>query len=178
MVARVRPLEEDERRGRAIDARFRALRERAQEVLELAPGAPEDLAQAVAGIESPNQLAYLVATFMDAPVEAKQELLETHELRGRLDRLIRILGDLKEVLELSHKIRQDTRGTLDKAQREYFLREQLKVIQEELGITKDDKTADADEFSARLEGAVVPEEARQRIEEDLRKLYSLATGTQ
>ena len=66
-MARVRPLEEDEGRGRAIDARFRALRERAQEVLELAPGAPEDLAQAVAGIESPNQLAYLVAPFMAAP---------------------------------------------------------------------------------------------------------------
>jgi len=169
LVARVRPLEEDERRGRAIDARFRALRERAQEVLELAPGAPEDLAQAVAGIESPNQLAYLVATFMDAPVEAKQELLETHELRGRLDRLIRILGDLKEVLELSHKIRQDTRGTLDKAQREYFLREQLRSIRKELG-EEGDVESELDDLRRRVAELPLDEAARELVERDLQRL--------
>lgn len=169
IVARVRVLEEDERGGRAIDARFRALRERAREVLELAPGAPEDLAQAVAGIESPNQLAYLVATFMDAPVEAKQELLETHDLKQRLDRLIRLLGDLKEVLELSNKIRQDTRGTLDKAQREYFLREQLRSIRRELGEEGELET-ELDDLRTRLEALSLPDAVRPLVERDLQRL--------
>lgn len=169
IVARVRVLAEDERGGRAIDARFRALRERAREVLELAPGAPEDLAQAVAGIESPNQLAYLVATFMDAPVEAKQELLETHDLKQRLDRLIRLLGDLKEVLELSNKIRQDTRGTLDKAQREYFLREQLRSIRRELGEEGELET-ELDDLRRRLEALPLPDAVRPLVERDLQRL--------
>jgi ATP-dependent Lon protease len=133
LVARVQIVPEQESLTREIEARFVALRHQAHEVLQLAPGAPEDLAQAVQSVSSPALLADMVATFMDVPALEKQELLETFDLGRRLDQVARKLADLREVLELSQKIRLETKSTLDKAQREYFLREQLRAIQKELG---------------------------------------------
>ncbi len=131
--ALVEVLEPDERETRAIEGRFVALKQRALEVLDLAPGAPEEMAQAVAAIDSPAVLADMVATFVDVPAAEKQELLEIFDLRKRLDRLNQMLGEWAAVLELSQKIRMETSGTLEKAQREYYLREQLRTIQKELG---------------------------------------------
>lgn len=169
IIARIRIVPAKERITKPIAARFRALKDRAREVLELAPGAPEDLAEAVEGIESPTQMADLVATFMDAPAAAKQDLLETFDLKQRLDKLMHILGELEEVLRLSNKIRQDTRGNLDQAQREYFLREQLRAIRRELG-EDEDSDSDLDDLAARAKALSLPEEARKRVERDLRRL--------
>ena len=92
LVARVRRVEEVDRTTRAIEARFVALKQRAEEVLSLSPGTPEDLEQAVQGIDSPGMLADLVATFLDMPSTEKQEILETFEVKARLDRLLEALG--------------------------------------------------------------------------------------
>lgn len=169
IVARIRIVPTKERITKPIAARFRALKDRAREVLELASGAPEDLAEAVEGIESPTQLADLVATFMDAPAAAKQDLLETFDLKERLDKLMRILGDLEEVLRLSNKIRQDTRGSLDQAQREYFLREQLRAIRRELGDDMD-QDSDLDDLRVRALALPMPEKVREAVSRDLRRL--------
>lgn len=169
MVARVELIQEDEPEGRAIDARFMALKQRAEEVLGMAPGAPEEMAQAVRAIESPAMLADMVSTFLDVPAGDKQELLELVDLRKRLDRLNHLLGDWAEVLRLSQKIRNDTKGHLEKAQREYYLREQLRIIRRELG-EEDDEQAELGEFAERLEALELPEAVEREARRDLRRL--------
>jgi ATP-dependent Lon protease len=172
-IARVELIRTPIKHSRALDARFLALRQRAQEVLELAPGAPEDLSRAVDAIDSPSQLADLVATFMSAPPHAKQEILETFDLKERLDKLIRALGDVAAVLELSQKIRLSTRGSLDQAQREYFLREQMRQIQLELGEDAESSAPDAEDviqLARRIEEVKAPEEATQEARREYRRL--------
>ncbi|MFT5052053.1 MAG: ATP-dependent Lon protease, partial [Chlamydiales bacterium] len=169
MRARVRIVPNDESGGRAIEARFVALKQRATEMLHLAPGAPEDMAQAVQGIESPSMLANMVATFMDVPAVEKQEVLETFDLKKRLDRLNQKLGELMEVLKLSAKIRQETKGSLDKAQREYYLREQLRAIQKELG-EGDEKANEIAELRQQMTTLELPEEIDKEIQKELRRL--------
>lgn len=169
LVARVRRVEEVERPTRAIEARFVALKQRAEEVLSLSPGTPEDLEQAVQGIDSPGMLADLVATFLDMPSVEKQEILETFEVKARLDRLLEALGQAAAVLELSLKIRRETKGSLDQAQREYFLREQLRQIRRELG-EGDDFTDELAEIRERVDALELPEEAEREVRRELRRL--------
>jgi len=170
-IARVEIVRSRVRPSRALEARFVALRQRAQEVLELAPGAPEDLSRAVDSIDSPEQLADLVATFMNAPASEKQEILETFDLRERLDKLLKALGDVAAVLELSQKIRVSTKGSLDQAQREYVLREQMRQIQLELGEETDPEDGDdVAELGRRIEAANAPEEARNEARREFRRL--------
>ena len=169
LVARVRRVEEVERPTRAIEARFVALKQRAEEVLSLSPGTPEDLEQAVQGIDSPGMLADLVATFLDMPSPEKQEILETFEVKARLDRLLEALGQAAAVLELSLKIRRETKGSLDQAQREYFLREQLRQIRRELG-EGDDFTDELAEIRERVDALDLPEEAEREVRRELRRL--------
>lgn len=121
----------DQRRD--IHARFLALKAQAHEALALLPQAPDDLDAAIENAPHPGMLADLVATFMDVPPEDKQELLEIADLKERLHRVTSKLGELTAVLKMSSDIRDETKGNLEKAQREYFLREQLRTIQKELG---------------------------------------------
>ncbi|MFO1011105.1 MAG: endopeptidase La [Planctomycetota bacterium] len=161
--------EEEAARTPELEARFLALKQQAQEVLQLAPGAPEELANAIAGITSPSMLADMVSTFLDIPLAEKQDLLETVGLHARLDKVATKLGKLSQVLKLSHKIRQETAGELNKAQREYFLREQLKQIQKELhGGTGDN--GDMAGLRAALEKAELPEEARKQAFKEFARL--------
>lgn len=169
LIARVRRIEEVERPSRALEARFVALKARAQEVLAMAQGTPEDLEQVVQGSESPAMLADLVATFLDMPAHEKQELLETFDLKKRLDRLLEALGEAHAVLELSMKIRHDTKETLDSAQREYYLREQLRQIQRELG-EGDDLVSEIQEIRSRVDALDLPEEAEREVRRELRRL--------
>jgi len=169
MVARVRMIPPPSEEGRKIGAQFVALKQRALEVLELAPGAPEEMAQAVRAIESPAMLGDMVSTFVDVSPADKQGLLETFDLEARLERLNHLLGDWAEVLQLSHKIRQDTKGELDRAQREYFLREQLRTIQRELG-EADDKVEELHDLGVKIDALQLPEEADAEVRKELRRL--------
>ncbi|MBI5364010.1 MAG: endopeptidase La [Planctomycetes bacterium] len=168
--AEIERIEESEpARTPELEARFLALKQQAQEVLQMAPGAPEELSNAIAGIGSPSMLADMVATFLDIPLAEKQELLETIGLLPRLDKVAAKLGKLRQVLELSHKIRQETAGELNKAQREYFLREQLKQIQKELSGGAGEKS-EITELREALERAAMPEEAKKQAQKELVRL--------
>jgi ATP-dependent Lon protease len=112
-------------------------------------------------------LADMVAAFMDIPPAEKQEVLETLDVKARLDRIAVKLGHLADVLELSNKIRQETRGTMSQAQREYYLREQLRTIQKELGAEGGAELADLREA---IEKAGMPEEARKQADKELVRL--------
>ena len=130
--ARCELVEELDADGEEVEARAIALKERAREALELLPGAPEELAGVLENLASPGLLADMVTTFLDLEPGEKQEVLETEDVRARLELVASRLEHRIQVLELSQEIRQRTKGTLDKAQREFLLRQQLETIQKEL----------------------------------------------
>ena len=178
MVARVERIAEAEAGDDSeIEARFFQLRERAVEALQLLPKVPQEMLQAVQEVESPGMLADLVAGYVDIKPAEKQELLEEVDLRTRLDRVIDMLAHRIEVLNLSRDIDQRTKASIGQREREFLLREQLKEIQKELGLAKDDKTADIERFNERLAKLKLSESAQKRVDEEMQKLSVLESGS-
>ena len=109
LAARIERIAEPETSGAEVEARHLQLKERALEALKLIPNVPDELRDAVAGVESPSVLADLVTSFLDLKIEEKQQVLETVDPRSRLDRVLWFLAYRLEVLRLSHDIGQRTR---------------------------------------------------------------------
>ena len=125
--------------------------------------------------EDPTTLSYLIASVMRFSTEEKQELLEEPSLEERLRRLTVLLNREAQVLELGAKIQSDVQSDLEKNQREFFLRQQLRAIQEELGEV-DEAQAEVAELRSRLEEAGPPEEVRRAAERELERLGRLPPG--
>jgi|TARA_B100000315_G_scaffold260700_1_gene324207 ATP-dependent Lon protease len=125
----------------------------------------------------PSLLADFAAALTTASKESLQEVLETLPLLSRMEKVLELLHREVQIAKAQMDIREHVEAEIQTHQREAFLREQLKFIQKELGITKDDKTAEADEFSARLEGKKVPATAQAKIDEELNKLRLLELGS-
>jgi len=128
-AARVQLLPEAEETSADVQARLLQLKQRASEILQLLPQAPRELASAADSITSASAYADFIAGLMDIGAEEKQAILETLDLPKRLDKVLELLVHRIEVLRLSQKIDQETRGRMDERQREYLLREQMKTIQ-------------------------------------------------
>ena len=125
----------------------------------------------------PSPLADFAASLTTASKEELQEILATAPVLARLKKVIVLIKKELEVAQLQTKIRKQVEDKMSEHQRKFFLREQLKAIQQELGIAKDDRTADVDRFRERLETREVPEAAKKRIDEELDKLSILETGS-
>ncbi|MDC6679178.1 hypothetical protein OEZ78_27310, partial [Leclercia adecarboxylata] len=125
----------------------------------------------------PSPLSDFAAALTTAPGVELQEVLDTVPVLKRMEKVLPLLRKEVEVARLQKELTGEVNRKIGERQREFFLKEQLKIIQRELGITKDDKSADADEFRARLEGKVVPPAAQKRIDEELNKLSILETGS-
>src|SRR5881296_1532402 len=142
-----------------------------QKVVSLSPTLPDELANVAAAAEGASALADLIASSLPTlPTALKQELLETTAVKQRLERLVGALGKEAEVLELGSKIQSDVQSEMTKTQREYYLREQMKAIQKELG-EADERTQEIEALRQRIEAAGMPEEAKS---EALRELDRLA----
>jgi ATP-dependent Lon protease len=156
-----------------IDALQRNIRTNFQQVVQLSPVLSEDLTALAANITDPSRLADFVASSLSTIGTAvKQELLETVDLRERMDQLNRILTKELEVLELGSKIQSQVQSEVGKNQREYFLREQMKAIQKELG-EGDDQAKEADELRAKIEAAGMPEEVKKEALRELDRLTKM-----
>jgi ATP-dependent Lon protease len=155
---------------RALEARTLHLKYQASEALSLLPETPEELLAAINNSSSPSALTDLVATFMELPPAEKQQILETVELGARMDLVSAKLAHLIEVLSLSKELRQKTRGTMEKAQREYFLREQLKTIQAELGEEASPELAD---LARAIDAAGMPEAVLKEVKKELARLQRM-----
>ncbi|MDF1800963.1 MAG: endopeptidase La [Planctomycetota bacterium] len=172
-TAKVTPILEQDPAGmeveerRDLQARFLALKTQAHEALALLPQAPDDLDNAIENTPTPGVLADLVATFMDISPDEKQALLETADLKQRLTSVSTKLAELTAVLQMSSDIRESTKGNLDKAQREYFLREQLRTIQQELG---EGSSMEVAELGDRIDAAGMPEEVLAAARKELTRL--------
>ena len=173
-AARVQRIAEPQDRGPEIDALFHQLRERALETLRLLEQAPPALAATVQAIDSPGQLADLVAGLIDIPAIEKQEVLETVALHARLERVLWRLAYRLQVLRLSADIGARTRQTLEGRQREFLLREQLKQIQKELG--EDDTAPEFEDLEQALDAAGLPEEVDRQARRELRRLERMPEG--
>ncbi len=159
-----------------IEARFHQLKQRATEALGLLPQAPDELANVVQGMTSAAALSDLVVNFMDIKVEEKQALLECFDLRERLDRVLRILGERVEVLRISARIGEETKKAFDERQREHVLREQMRQIQKELG-ESDDSAAEIEELKKAVDAAGMPEDTAKYVKKELRRLERMSDSS-
>jgi ATP-dependent Lon protease len=129
------------------------------------------------GPEDPSHLADFAASLTTSTKEQLQEVLELLPLLKRMEKVLVLLNNELELARAQQKIRASVEETMHKQQREFFLREQLKAIQKELGIAKDDRTAEVDKFKVRLKKLTLTEEAQKRVDEEMDKLAMLETGS-
>ena len=125
----------------------------------------------------PSPLTDFAAALTTAPGRELQEVLDTVPILKRMEKVLPLLRKEVEVGRLQKELSAEVNKQISERQREFFLKEQLKLIQQELGISKDDKSADREEFLARLEGKTLPAQAQKRIDEELNKLSILETGS-
>ena len=168
-AARIEPIPEPATSGPEIEARFALLKQRAVEALSLLPQAPPELTRMISGIESAAQLADLIVTFIDVKSEEKQELLETFDLKERLDKVIRLLAQRVEVLKITKDISEQTQAAISQRNREAVLREQLHQLQKELGET-DATDSELSELEKQIAEAGMPAEVAQRARTELKRL--------
>ena len=168
LVARVEYLGDTGVSHPEVEARALLLKQKAVEAITLLPQAPAELANSIQAIESPAALADTIASFLDVKPAEKQELLETAEIRERLEHVSTHLTRRVEVLKLSRQIEEQTKEAIDDRQREYVLREQLKQIQKELG--EETEAEDAAELAAAITKAGMPPDVDEHARKELKRL--------
>jgi len=125
----------------------------------------------------PSELADFAASLTTADKDSLQEILETVNLNARMDKVLKLIQKELEVAELQVEIRMQVEDKMTRQQRHFFLREQLKTIQKELGIAKDDRTADIERFNKNLSTLTLPNMVQKRVDEELSKFSILETGS-
>jgi ATP-dependent Lon protease len=142
------------------------------QIIEQTPYLPEELSVALANLDDPSELAHMIAGALRISVEEKQKLLEERHVARRLRLLSQYLARELDVISLGTKIQTQVQSEVDQAQREYFLRQQLKAIQEELGET-DEVQAEVNDLREQLEAAELPEHAREVVDRELARFERL-----
>ncbi len=142
---------------------------------ELVPSIPGELISSALNVDDPLQLAYTISTYIRIDLGEAQAILELDSTEAKLRRLMTLLSKEIEVLELGRKIQTEAQTEMEKMQREYYLREQLKAIQRELG-EGDEQTVEVDEFRKKIAEAGMPDEARKEAERELDRLSKLPTA--
>lgn len=175
LIARVREIPEQMEEGIEIEALQRTIVDTFRRLAELLPAVPEELMLMAINAESPLQLAYAIATHIRMGLEDAQRLLELDSTREKLHFLLALLTKELEVVELGRKIQSEAQSEVEKAQREYFLREQLKAIQRELGEASEQQI-EVEEFRRKIEEAGMPEEAEKEARRELERLSKLPTA--
>lgn len=158
-----------------VEALARNARDQFEHIAEMIPSIPRELVASVVGLEDPLQTIYTIANFQRMDLADAQELLALDPVLEKLKKLVTILTHEVEMLEIGQKIQNEARSEIDKVQREYFLREQLKAIQRELG-EADEQTVEAEEFRQKIEKADMPEEADKMARRELERLSRLPTA--
>ena len=158
-----------------MEALVRNIADLFQRLVRLAAHIPDETVSNVLNTEDPRQLAYMVATSTRIDVPTRQEILEMDSVSEKLRRLLTLLTREVEVLEVGKKIQSDAQSGIEKVQHEYFLREQLKAIQRELG-EEDEQTAEVRELREKIESSGMPQEAHKEALRELDRLSKLPTA--
>jgi ATP-dependent Lon protease len=176
LVARVEAVETKEEMTPEIEARFLQLKTQAAEAIGLLANAPEELAMVVQGVTSPALLTDMVANLLDVKNEDKQGLLETFDLKQRMDKVLELLGARVGVLRISKEIGEKTKKEFDERQREHVLREQMRQIQKELG-EGEEGAAEMQELKKKIDDAGMPEETHKHAVKELKRLERMGEGS-
>jgi ATP-dependent Lon protease len=176
LVGRVQFIEAKEEMNPELEARFLQLKSQAIEAIELLPSAPEELTVVVQGMSSPALLADMVANLLDIKNEDKQDLLETFDLKRRLDKVLEHLSERVGVLRISKEIGERTKKEFDERQREHVLREQMRQIQKELG-EGEDMAAELEELKKAIDDAGMPEDTHKHAVKELKRLQRMGEGS-
>ncbi len=158
-----------------VEALARNARDQFEHIAEMIPSIPRELVASVVGLEDALQTIYTIANFQRMDLDDAQEILALDPVLEKLKKLVTILTHEVEMLEIGQKIQNEARSEIDKVQREYFLREQLKAIQKELG-EADEQMVEAEEFRQKIEKAGMPEEAEKMARRELERLSRLPTA--
>jgi len=158
-----------------IDALTRQARDQFAEITNLAPTVPQELIDAVMTLDDPLQVVYTVANFQRLELVEAQELLELNSVSEKLHKLVNFLTRELEMLEIGQRIQNQARSEIEKVQRDYFLREQMKAIRTELG-EEDDQTVEVEEFRQQITEAKMSEEGDKQAKRELDRLSHLPSA--
>src|SRR5262245_4860269 len=151
-----------------LEAMRRAMISQFDQYVKLNKKIPPEILTSLAGIDEPGRLADTIAAHLPLKLEQKQEVLEMFDVRKRLEHLLALMETELDILQVEKRIRGRVKKQMEKSQREYYLNEQVKAIQKELGDMEEG--ADLDEMEKRIKSAHMPKEARQKAEAELKKL--------
>ncbi|MEB2285811.1 MAG: endopeptidase La [Polyangiaceae bacterium UTPRO1] len=168
-VAQIRVLTEVGETSAEIESAQTHMVQQFSKFVSMIPYLPDELQVVVNNIKDPSKVTDLIASNLNVSLEEKQDLLNTLELRARVEKLGTILDREIELLELGHKIQSQVQTELNKNQKEFYLRQQMKAIQRELG-EGDSRSAELDELRQKIADARMPEEARKAADNELERL--------
>jgi ATP-dependent Lon protease len=174
--ARVDSSPEKSEKSVELEALMRGVSEVFQKMVTLAPNMPEELSSAAINIEDPRQLAYLIATNIRLDLPQRQEILEIDSVSDKLNKLMQYLNREVEVLELGRKIQGQARDQMQKAEREYLLRQQLSAIRKELG-EETDEGSEIKVMREKIEEAKLPPEAEKEAKRELGRMEKLSAAS-
>jgi ATP-dependent Lon protease len=172
LIAVVEHVKEQPAEGKEVEALMTNLVNTFGRVVELSPGMPSEISAMAKAIQEPGTLANMVASTLNVDAQKKQTILELDDVKKRLRAVTRMVNEQLEILELGNKIQSQVKGDMQKSQREYYLRQQLKAIKEELGET-DDTNVELEEFRTKIMEGNLPEEARKEAERELDRLAKM-----
>jgi ATP-dependent Lon protease len=175
LVARVEAAPAQVEETIEIKALMRNISDAVGRLVSLMPQVPNEAVMAIAGIDDPRQLAYVVAANLRLEIADAQEILKLDNVKDKLHKLMGLLDREIEVMELGKKIRTDAQSEMEKTQREYFLREQLKAIKKELG-EEDEQSLEVEEYRRKIAEAGMPEEVEKEARRELDRLAKMPTA--
>ncbi|WP_301171170.1 endopeptidase La [Brevibacillus nitrificans] len=171
-VVSITYLQEEKAEENEVEALMRSLLNHFEQYIKLSKKVSPETLTSVQDIEEPGRLADVIASHLPLKMKDKQEILETINIQERLEILLTILNNEREVLELERKIGNRVKKQMERTQKEYYLREQMKAIQKELG-DKDGRQSEVDELRAQLEKSDAPERIKTKIEKELERLEKM-----
>ena len=172
LLAEAEEVAEDDTKSVEIEALMRSVIYQFEQYIKLSKKIPPETLVAVSSVEEPGRLADLIASHLTLRIQQKQEILEAVSPAERLEKLSNILSHEMEILEVERKINLRVRKQMERTQKEYYLREQLKAIQKELG-EKDERLAEADEYREKISEAQLPEEVEEKALKEVERLEKM-----
>jgi ATP-dependent Lon protease len=175
LKAQIELIPEEVGEGIEMEALARNARTQFERIAELIPSIPRELVSSVLALEDPLQTAYTIANFQRMELQESQAILEMDSAGEKLHKLATILAHEVEVLEVGQRIQNEARSEIERMQRDYFLREQVKAIQRELG-EGDEQTVEIEDFRQKIEAAEMPAEAAKQARRELDRMSRLPTA--
>ena len=172
-AAEIIPLTGDPPDEREVEALTRSLLAQFEQYVKLNKKVPPEILASLSSIDDASRLADTIAAHLSVKIEQKQEILEVEDVRGRLEHLIGLLEEEIDLLQVEKRIRGRVKRQMEKSQREYYLNEQMKAIQKELG-DMDDAPNEVEDLSRKIEEARMPKEAKEKATAELNKLKMMS----